>query len=223
MKVAALVSGGKDSLYATYLASKENEIEYLITVSPESEESWMFHFPCVELTKLQAKAMGVKHIFRKVGGNELVEFKKIIEGIKDEIEGLVSGVIQSNYQKKMIEEICKSFDLKGIHPLWNRKQEEVVKEEIENGFEIIITGVSAEGLDESWLGKKLDLKNFEKLKEISRKYGINVAGEGGEFETFVLDCPLFKKKIEILEFKKFWDKRTRSGYLIAKDVRLISK
>ena len=23
------------------------------------------------------------------------------------------------------------------------------------------------------------------------KYGLNVAGEGGEFESFVLDCPLF--------------------------------
>ena len=27
------------------------------------------------------------------------------------------------------------------------------------------------------------------------KYGLNVCGEGGEYETFTLDCPLFKKSI----------------------------
>ena len=29
----------------------------------------------------------------------------------------------------------------------------------------------------------------------SEKFGVNVCGEGGEYETFTLDCPLFKKRI----------------------------
>ncbi|OBS71592.1 hypothetical protein A6R68_13831, partial [Neotoma lepida] len=32
---------------------------------------------------------------------------------------------------------------------------------------------------------------------LSKKYGVHVCGEGGEYETFTLDCPLFKKKIVV--------------------------
>ncbi|KAK1117220.1 hypothetical protein AOXY_G38820 [Acipenser oxyrinchus oxyrinchus] len=35
------------------------------------------------------------------------------------------------------------------------------------------------------------------LKQLSTQYGVHVCGEGGEYETFTLDCPLFKKKIVI--------------------------
>ncbi len=225
MRVAALISGGKDSLYALYLA-KENEIKYLITVFPRNKESWMFHFPCIELTKLQAKALNIKHIFKEVGGEkdeEVEELKTIIKNIKKGIDGLVSGVIRSKYQKERMDKICKELGLKNLTPLWGKNPEDVVEEEIKNGFEIIITGVFCEGLDENWIGKKLDLNVLEELKELNKKYGINVAGEGGEFETLVLDCPLFKKKIEILESEKFWDRKTNSGYLIVKSARLISK
>lgn len=225
MRVACLISGGKDSLYALYLA-RENEIKYLITISPKNKESWMFHFPCIELTKLQAEALNLKHIFKEIEGRkeeEMEELKMAINDIKNEVEGLVSGVIKSNYQKERIEKICKELGLKSITPLWGKNPEDVVREEIESGFEIIITGVFCEGLDKSWIGKKLDLSVLEELKELNKKYGINVAGEGGEFETLVLDCPLFQKKIEILESEKFWDGKTNSGYLIVKDARLISK
>jgi len=52
MKLATLLSGGKDSTYALYSALKQgHEIKYLVTIFPESKESWMFHHPCIELTK----------------------------------------------------------------------------------------------------------------------------------------------------------------------------
>lgn len=225
MRVAALISGGKDSLYSLYLA-RENEIKYLITISPRNKESWMFHFPCIELTKLQAEALDIKHIFKEVEGRkekEVEDLKMIIKSIKKEIDGLVSGTIRSNYQKERIDKICKELGIKSIMPLWGRNPEEVIEEEIRNGFEIIITGVFCEGLNENWIGKNLGLKVLEELKELSKKYGINIAGEGGEFETLVLDCPLFNKKIDILKSEKFWDRKTNSGYLIVKDARLISK
>lgn len=225
MRVAALISGGKDSLYSLHLVSK-NEIKYLITVSPRNKESWMFHFPCIELTKLQAKALGIKHIFKEIEGKkeeEVEELKMIIKNIRKEIDGLVSGAIRSRYQKERIDKVCEELGIKSISPLWGRNPEEVIEDEIRNGFEIIITGVFCEGLNENWIGKKIDLRVLEELKELKKKYGINVAGEGGEFETLVLDCPLFKKKIEILESEKFWDRKTNSGYLIVKDARLISK
>ena len=226
MRLAALFSGGKDSTYALFLASKTHEIKYLVTIFPESKESWMFHHPCVELTSLQAEAMGIEQIIQKTRGEkekELEDLKKALERIKDEIDGVVSGAIQSEYQKTRIDRVCKELKLKSLAPLWHRDAEQLLKEEIEEGFEIIMTGVFAEGLDESWLGRKIDLEAVEELKELKKKYGINLAGEGGEFETLVLDCPLFEKKIEILEAEKIWDGETNSGYLIVKSARLISK
>jgi len=36
----------------------------------------------------------------------------------------------------------------------------------------------------------------------NKKYGVHIAGEGGEYETFVIDAPIFKKKLIIEKSKK---------------------
>jgi ABC transporter with metal-binding/Fe-S-binding domain ATP-binding protein len=227
MKLAVLFSGGKDSTYALYKMLKQgNEIKYLVTIFPESSESWMFHHPCIELTRLQAKALGIKQIVRKTKGEkekELDDLRKILEKIKDEIEGIVSGAVASKYQKSRIDRICKELRLKNITPLWKEDPEKLLKEEIESGFEIIITAVSTEGLNENWLSRKIDLNVIEELKNLSKKSGFNLAFEGGEAETLVLDAPIFKKRIKISEIDKVWDSKTNSGYLIVESAKLISK
>jgi len=227
MRLAALISGGKDSLYATHLAIKEgHKIKYLVTVFPEREDSWMFHHPCIELTKLQAEALGIKQVIRKTKGEkerELEDLKVALMSVKDEIDGVVSGAIASTYQKSRIDKICKELKLKSLTPLWHADLEKLLKKEIESGFEVIMTGVSAEGFDKSWLGREIDLNAIEDLKKLNKKFGINLSGEGGEFESLVLDCPLFKKKIKILEFETVWDNKTNSGYIEVKDAKLLDK
>jgi len=226
MRLAALFSGGKDSTYALYKAIQEYEIKYLVTIFPEREDSWMFHHPCIELTKLQAEAIGIKHITQTTEGEkekELEDLKKVLEKIKDEIDGVVSGAVASKYQKSRIDRICKELRLKSVTPLWNKNSEELLKEEVSSGFEIIIAGVFAEGFDESWLGRKIDEKCIEDLKELNKKYGINLSGEGGEYESLVLFCPIFKKRIEILDSKNVWDDKTSSGYLVVKEAKLTDK
>ena len=224
MKLASLWSGGKDSAYATYLALKEgHEIKALITVFPEKQESWMFHYPCIQLTKLQAKAIGIKQIVKKTKGEkekELEDLKKVLRKIKG-IDGIVSGAIASNYQKSRIDKICDELGLKHLSPLWQKNQEKVLKEEIRAGFEIIITGAFAEGFNKSWLGRKIDDKAIKELLELNKKFGVSVSGEGGEYESFVKYCPLFKKKIEILNSEIYWDSKTNSGYLIPKKAKLV--
>jgi ABC transporter with metal-binding/Fe-S-binding domain ATP-binding protein len=223
MKLASLWSGGKDSAYATYLALKEgHEIDALVTIFPEKEDSWMFHYPCIKLTKLQAKAIGIKQIVKKTKGEkekELEDLKKVLSGIK--VGGIVSGAIASNYQKSRIDKICDELKLKHISPLWQKNQEKVLEEEIQAGFEIIITGVFAEGFDKTWLGRKIDDEAKKELLELKRKFGISVGGEGGEYESFVEYCPLFKKRIEILNSEICWDSETNSGHLIPKKARLV--
>lgn len=227
MKLATLLSGGKDSVYATYLSIQNgHDVKYLVTIFPENKESWMFHHPCIELTKLQAKAMGIKQITQKTEGKkeeELKDLRKILEKIRNEIEGIASGAIASEYQKSRIEKICKELGLKSVTPLWSRNYEELLKDENDLGFKTIITGVFAEGFNKSWLGREIDEKCIEDLKELNKKFGINLCGEGGEYETFVLDCPLFKKRIKIKNLDIIWDNKTNSGYLAIKKAKLISK
>jgi len=225
MKLAALFSGGKDSTFALCKAMEEgHEIKYLVTIFPERQDSWMFHFPCVELTKLQADALGIKQITGKTRGEkekELDCLKEILSKLKD-IDGVVSGALASNYQKKRIDKICKELGLESIVPLWYRDQEEILREEC-SIFDVMITAVAAEGFDANWLGRRIDETAIADLKKLKEKFGINIAAEGGEFETFVLDAPIFKKKIEIKSFEKKWDNKTNSGYIEVKSVRLIKK
>jgi asparagine synthase (glutamine-hydrolysing) len=69
------------------------------------------------------------------------------------------------------------------------------------GFEFIFSSVAAYGLDKSWVGRRIEEKDIERLVRLNEKIGLNVAGEGGEFESFVLDGPMYHKKIEIREME----------------------
>ncbi len=223
MKVDALISGGKDSMYATYLAIKSGlDVKYVVSVISRNPESYMFHVPNIELTKYQAKAMGIPLIQETTEGikeEELEDLKKALEKIRDEIDGVVTGAVQSNYQKQRIDKICNELGLKSVAPLWQKNPLELIKQMVADGFEIIITAVAAPPLDEKWLGRRID-DCLNELIELNRKNKIHVGGEGGEYETFVLNCPLFNKKIEILDSVKHWDAKIRSGWLEIKKIVL---
>jgi predicted ATP pyrophosphatase (TIGR00289 family) len=208
MKVASLFSGGKDSAYAIYLAKKAGlNVKYIVSLFPEKKDSWMFHSINIHLTEILAEAMNIPFIKKQTQGEkekELEDLKEILKGL--EIDGVISGAIASEYQKSRIEKICNELGLKSFTPLWGKNQENILKDIIKAGFEIIIVGVFAEGLDESWLGRKLDEKTINELIEIRKKYLINEAGEGGEFETLVVDGPIFKKRLVLDEISKEWER-----------------
>jgi diphthine-ammonia ligase len=199
MKVACLFSGGKDSTYAAYLAQKQGHtISYLVSVFPESSESYMFHYPKIEVTVKQAKAMGIEHIIVKTRGEkekELVDLREALQ--KLDIKGVVSGAVMSDYQKTRIDAIALELNLSSFAPLWHKDEEALLMGMINDGFEIEIVSVSADGLDESWVGRTIDEKAVAELKEIKKKYGINISGEGGEYETIVLNCPLFSHSVDV--------------------------
>ncbi len=219
MKLAALISGGKDSLYACYLASKSHDIEFLVSMLPERSDSYMFHYPNVRLTELQAKAMEKKIVFGKTKGikeKELEDLKMVLKDLG--VDGIVTGALASNYQKKRIDKICEELGIKHIAPLWGIDPREEWKNILKLGFEVIITQFACEGLDESWLGRRIDFKAFEELEELSRKYGFHLGFEGGEAETFVLYMPLFKKRIKILKARKILE--NYRGIYIIEEARL---
>ena len=226
MRLAALISGGRDSIYSAYLASKEHEIAYAISMVSENPESYMFHFPNIHLVKEQARLMGISLIEKKTKGikeEELDDIYDVLASIKGEVDGLVTGALASTYQKMRIDGICKRLDMLSIAPLWHHDPADYLRKALQDGFEIIFVGVAAPPLDRKWLGRKLDEKAIDELVMLNLKHGIHIGGEGGEFESIVLDCPMFSKKIHIVHAETNWDEKSRSGTFDIKEIRLVDK
>ncbi len=225
MNVAVLFAGGKDSTYAAHEAvSSGLKIKYLLTIISKNPHSWMFHTINIKTTRYQADAMGFEQYVRTSSGEkerELEDLKQTIAAVRTNIGGIVSGGIASSYQKSRIDGICKDLGLESITPLWGRDPHELLHDMRMAGFKIMITRVAAQGFNQSWLGREIDESAIDDLNRISRKYGINPIGEGGEYESFVLDAPLFKKSIVPIEVETVW--KGTNGDLLIKRVKMAKK
>ncbi len=223
MNVAVLISGGKDSALALYRALRRGyNVKYLVTMIPQREDSWMFHYPNVRLTSLFADACDLPLVKAETSGvkeRELEDLKRLL--VKLDVEGVVSGAVCSVYQKSRLDRICAEIGLESISPLWHEDQKGLMEELLNNNFWVIFTGVYAYGLDQRWLGRRLDRDALIDLMELNRKYGISIMGEGGEYETLVLDAPFFRKRIRILRARTVWD--GESGYLLVEEASLEEK
>ena len=223
MKLAALVSGGKDSIYAAYKASKDNEIVCIITFKSKRADSYMFHIPNVDLVKLQAKSMSLPLIFVESSGIKEKELKDIKNALSTAIkkyktQGVVSGALASNYQKERIDKICNKLRIASIAPLWHIEPKKYLKELIKHNFKVIITGIAADGLTKDFLGSGIDNDFIKKIEKLN----IHAGGEGGEYESLVLDCPLFKKKLKIKKARIEMENKC-TGKLIVEDAELVKK
>ncbi len=222
MKVCVLYSGGKDSNLALLKANEEFEVSCLVTISPKSEESAIFHYPNTELVKLQSESLGIPLITETCSDDEESSLKALYEALRKAkelycVEGVVTGAIRSTYQATRFQRICDDLELWCFNPLWLRDEISILREALNVGFEIVFVRVA--GLDKSMLGKKL-------TEEIARKFAemqsyVNPAGEGGEYETLVLDMPLFRKKLKILESEIFG--KDYDATLIIRKAELVEK
>ncbi|MBR9683362.1 diphthine--ammonia ligase [Candidatus Woesearchaeota archaeon] len=224
MKLAVLFTGGKDSVYATYLARKQgHQITCLITLKSENLYSYMFHTPAIELTELQAEAMGLPLITQATAGEKEIELKDLATAIhearqKYSFDGIITGALFSDYQSSRIQKIAEELKLEVFSPLWHKPQKEEMQELLDERFKFIMTSIAAEGLDKEWLNKPVSQKELDKLNELNERFGLNVSGEGGEFETLVLDCPLFKKQLVLEEVKIIEESQNTARLLVKKAV-----
>lgn len=227
MKVGVLFSGGKDSVFATYtLKNSGNEISCLLTMIPENKESYMFHTPSINKAKLQAQAMEIPIITEKTPGKkeeELEDLEKLIKKAikKYKIQAVATGAIESVYQSSRIQKICDKLGVQCLNPLWHKNPEKYWDELLSNNFEVTVIGVASWGLKQEWLGKKIDKSSLNEIKKLQKEFNFHLGFEGGEAETFVTDCPLFKKKINILKGKKIWE--GSSGVYIITKTEFIEK
>jgi len=212
MKLASLFSGGKDSTFAIYLAQKQgHEVTCLLSIFTKSEDSHLLHYPNLQWTKLQSESMNIPQLTMHSESNEtddeLSVLEKLLQNAKDQfhIEGLVHGGIKSQFQKEKFESLCLKLDLVTITPLWNKEPEQYMNDLLDSDFIFIMITVTSDGLNDTWLGKQITKSDIDTLKNLSVKFGFNLNFEGGEAETFVVNCPLFSNSIKINKSKKIWD------------------
>ena len=226
MKLGVLFSGGKDSTFALHMAAEHEQVACLITLVSRNKESYMFHTPNIELTKLQAEALGLPLITWVTEGRKEEELEDLEQAIAEairqfQIEGIVTGAVESVYQSTRIQRICQRLNVWCLNPLWKRNQQQLLEELVEKQFKAIISGIFAYPLDETWLGKKIDAELIGRLVELEKKFGISPSGEGGEIETTVLDAPMFNKRVEVLDFAV--KARGNSGVFTITKARLVPK
>ncbi|MEO2241137.1 MAG: diphthine--ammonia ligase [Euryarchaeota archaeon] len=223
MRAAVLLSGGKDSVLAAHLAAERGyELTHGLTVVPSDPESTMFHVPNADLGTLVAEAMGLEPVRVRSGRDDdadLGELARILEAL--DVDALVSGAIASRYQKERLDRVCEELGIEPVHPLWGMDPFEELELLLELDFEVVIVAVAAAGLDASWLGRRLDEAAVRDLRRLHDRYRVHPAGEGGEYETLVLDAPLYRERLVIERVVRRWE--GDSGYLEIRKVRTESK
>jgi diphthine-ammonia ligase len=215
MKLAALFSGGKDSCYAAYLAENSgHEVSIFACMCPVRCDSYMFHGVNIHLAPLVAEAQNKPIASAPSSGEkdrEVEELKHFIELL--DVDGIVTGVIASSYQRDKVNQVCAELKIVHISPLWGKDSQEVIEAEIKSGMEIVMVHVAANGLDKSWLGRHIDMKAAKDLAKLHEQYGINVCGEGGEYESLVIDAPWFTRRLELEKTEIVWE-GTSGTYMV---------
>ncbi|WP_058365289.1 diphthine--ammonia ligase [Haloparvum sedimenti] len=232
-----LFSGGKDSSWALYRALAEGlDVTRLLTVHPAGD-SYMYHTPATHLTELVAESVGIDLVSVEPedfdagpagdaaagerGDAELEPMEAALREIAAEqgvdLAGVTAGAVESEFQTSRIEAMCDRLGVDLFAPLWQEDPEELATAMLDAGFEILIVQVAAYGLDESWLGRPLDREALADLRGLNEEYGVHLLGEGGEFETFVVDGPHMDRRVD-LEYETVWE--GDRGHVRVTDARL---
>jgi len=231
-----LFSGGKDSSWAVYQALEDGlNVTRLLTVHP-SDDSYMYHVPETQLARLAAESIGIELVevdpgdleateavdSAAQGDAELEPLEAALTELAAEIDlaGVTAGAIESEFQTNRIQGMCDRLGIDLFAPLWQRDPEQLAADMLAAGFEITILQVAAYGLDESWLGRRLDAEAIDDLRELNDEYGVHLLGEGGEFETFVTDGPHMSQRID-LEYDTEWNEN--SGRIRITDAALVDE
>ncbi len=195
-----MFSGGKDSTYATYLMEQSGqEVPFLVTIMPQDPYAMLFHTLNLDTVPLHAQSMGKELISVPSSGEEgedLEALRGAIAGL--DIDGVITGAIASDYQWDRINRVCEGLGVRCFSPLWRKDQELLLRDMVQAGVRAMIVGTFAEGLDQNWLGRVIDEKAIGDLKVVSKRSGINISGEGGEYETLAFDSPLHACPLELL-------------------------
>jgi diphthine-ammonia ligase len=221
MKVIGLISGGKDSIYNLIQCIKNGHeivcLGHLERPKDQGElDSYMYQtvgsemataiaeclgLPLIKYT-LKSKPVNLQLEYNQTDNDEVEDLFPLLSEAKEKygIEGVSTGAIMSTYQKNRVENLCERLGLTSLAYLWMRNQKELLLDMIKDGMNSLIIKTCTMGLDKEDLLKSIE-ELQPKLFKLEELYKVNVCGEGGEFESLTIDCPLYKKKIEIKDYE----------------------
>ncbi len=215
MKVVCLVSGGKDSILALWLALHQFEVISILTVISSCFESLLFHIPNSQYVAIIADMLEVPHQIIMIDSCNVEEEINALKAVLTEsgAEAVITGGIRSEFQRFKFNRAAYLANMKCFSPLWRVSPKFLLSELIGNNFNVIISSVSGMALKRELLGKKITPDLLKELQQAVPESELSMIGEGGEFESFVLDAPFFPACIDILESKVHWDEYREEGYL----------
>ena len=221
MKVAVLYSGGKDSTYTLWIALQQYEEVKIISVL-SADDSYLYHYQKEQIIKTLEEAIGIPITILSInkGEDELDSLEQSIKSL--EVEAILIGGLLSEYQRMRFNEFAKRLNIPCFAPLW-RKDHSMLLKDLAKHFTVIFSTVASMGLTKKDLGRALDQQMFDRLIELHKTSGLSIGGEGGEYETLVLDAPFYKKKIYIEEAKQEWTETQLFGYYRIEKLRLEEK
>lgn len=197
MSWAALTSGGKDSILSCQKAlDDKKQVKYLVTVRPENRDSYMFHSANLDAVPVIAEVAGMEYVEILTHGKkeeELVDLEKGLAAL--DIEGVTAGAVASVYQADRVKAITDRLGIELFTPLWHMDTEQLLRE-VSDRMDARIVVTAAEGLDESFLGARIDASLIARLKKIAGRHRINLAGEGGEYESLTLNAPFYSRPVK---------------------------
>jgi diphthine-ammonia ligase len=196
MSWAALTSGGKDSILSVQKSiDSGKDVRYLVTARPKNPDSYMFHSANLDAVPVIANVAGMEYVEITTHGRKEEELADLEAGLAAlDVEGIIAGAVASVYQAERVKAITDKLGLSLYTPLWHMDTEMLVWEVAEKmDARIVVT--AAEGLDESFLGARFDESLIERLKKVAKAYRINIAGEGGEYESLTLNAPFYSRPI----------------------------
>jgi ABC transporter with metal-binding/Fe-S-binding domain ATP-binding protein len=196
MSWAALTSGGKDSILSIQKAiDSGKDVEFMVTVHPKNRDSYMFHSANLDAVAAIAKVAGIAYIEIPTNGQKEEELADLERGLGTlDIEGVIAGAVASVYQAERVRAITNRLGISLFTPLWHMDTEMLLKE-VAQRMDVIIVVTAADGLDERFLGAHIDDELIDRLKRVAAVHNINLAGEGGEYETLTLNAPFYSRPI----------------------------
>jgi diphthine-ammonia ligase len=148
-----------------------------------------------ELLEAQAAALGVPIAFAATTWDG---YEEALRGQLGEAAGRglrtgIFGDIDIEAHREWVESIAGSVGTEAWLPLWQRSREGLMHELLDLGFRAVIVAVREGVLPPGLLGETIDAPMLDRFAAA----GVDLAGENGEFHTFVVDGPPFSHPVEV--------------------------
>ena len=225
LKVSCLVSGGKDSVFSLWCALHQYSVTSLINIQPESSDSQLFHIPNSKHVKLISEMLNIPLLTIKTSSDDLSEeINKLTDKIiESKAEAIITGGVRSEFQRYNFTRAALRAGIPCFNPLWRLSPKILLDELIANQFYVIIVSVASMGLKKSLLGQKLTYDLLNEVKAFNKGSDLALIGEGGEYESFVLDAPFFPSRIQVEESNVHWNEFREVGFFEIVKTKLVPK